>query len=60
MTDWYRPRNDRVIAGVCAGIARKLGVSALWVRIGFIALIWFAGVPLWVYLIAWLVMPNEA
>lgn len=59
MNDWYRPRNGRVIAGVCAGIARKLGVSALWVRVGFIALIWVFGVPLWVYLIAWLLMPNE-
>lgn len=60
MNDWYRPRNDRVIAGVCSGIARKLGVSALAVRIGFIALIWLAGVPVWFYLIAWILMPNES
>ncbi|WOQ16406.1 PspC domain-containing protein [Raineyella sp. W15-4] len=59
MNDWYRPRNNRVIAGVCAGIARKLGIGANWVRLAFILLIWFAGVPLWIYLIGWILMPNE-
>ncbi len=60
MSDWYRPRDGRVIAGVCAGLARKLGIDALWVRIAFVLLVWFAGVPIWAYLIGWLLMPNES
>jgi phage shock protein C len=33
----YRSRNNKWIRGVCGGIADKLGVSALWVRLGFVA-----------------------
>lgn len=33
----YRSRNNRWIRGVCGGIAEKLGINALWVRLAFIA-----------------------
>lgn len=31
-----RARNNRWIRGVCAGIAHKFGVDAIWVRIAFL------------------------
>ena len=33
----YRSTSNKWIRGVCAGIAEKLGVNALWVRLGFVA-----------------------
>jgi phage shock protein PspC (stress-responsive transcriptional regulator) len=31
-----RSRRNRWIRGVCGGIAEKLGVDAIWVRLGFL------------------------
>ena len=31
-----RSRKNRWIRGVCGGIAYKLGIGAMWVRIGFL------------------------
>lgn len=31
-----RSRRNRWIRGVCGGIARKLGVGPMWVRVGFL------------------------
>lgn len=55
-----RPRDDRKIAGVCAGIARYLGVDVTLIRIIMVVLaIWPPGVGLIVYLVCWIVMPQE-
>lgn len=54
-----RPAHDRMLAGVAAGVARHLGVDVTIVRIAFalLAVMGGAGVPL--YLIGWLLMPEE-
>jgi phage shock protein PspC (stress-responsive transcriptional regulator) len=55
-----RPRDDRKIAGVCAGIARYLGVDAVIVRILMVVLaIWPPGVGVILYIVCWMVMPND-
>lgn len=55
-----RPRDDRKIAGVCSGIARYFGVDPVLVRILAVALlIWPTGLGLVLYLVCWIVMPNE-
>jgi phage shock protein C len=53
--------SDRVVAGVCAGIAEHLGWPVLHVRIGYAVLSFFsAAFPgLLVYLLLWWVMPAE-
>jgi phage shock protein C len=33
----YRSTKDRWIRGVCGGIAEKVGIDSLWVRLGFVA-----------------------
>jgi phage shock protein PspC (stress-responsive transcriptional regulator) len=48
---------DRVIAGVCAGIAQRLGVSAAIVRVGAVVLAVF-GPGVFLYLLAWLLLPR--
>lgn len=55
-----RPRDDRKIAGVCAGFARYLGVDVTLVRLIMVVLaIWPVGLGLIGYLVAWMVMPND-
>ena len=56
-----RPRDDRVLAGVCAGLARYLGLNVRLVRWGYVLLsVLSAGFPgTLVYLVLWFVMPNE-
>lgn len=54
-----RPRHNRVIAGVCAGLALHYGWDLTLVRLVCALLIVFTGVPLVAYLIAWIVIPEE-
>ena len=54
-----RSRTDRVIAGVCGGVAARLGIDAAIVRIAFVALaLAWVGVPL--YLLGWILLPQPA
>jgi phage shock protein C len=49
-----------MVAGVCAGLGQFLGIDANIVRIVFAVLIVFsAGAAALVYLVAWLVVPEE-
>ena len=53
--------DDRVIAGVCAGIAEYFDFDPTAVRLGYAALTLFTafcGVPF--YIVAWIIMPSKA
>ena len=52
-----RSRDDRMIGGVCAGIAEYFGWSPAVVRLVFVASILLPGPQVLVYLLLWLVMP---
>ena len=54
-----RPRNGRMAAGVCAGLAAYFGVDVNLVRLGFGVLTVFYGLGILVYLIAWAILPEE-
>ncbi|MEO3875454.1 PspC domain-containing protein [Nonomuraea sp. B12E4] len=55
----YRSREHRILAGVCGGIADKLGLPPTLVRILWALLSLIPG-PLWVvYVIMWILIPNE-
>jgi phage shock protein PspC (stress-responsive transcriptional regulator) len=58
----YRSRSDRIIAGVCGGVADWLGWSPTGVRVLYVVIsilsVAFPGIL--VYLILWLIMPQEA
>ena len=54
-----RPRHDRVIAGVCAGLARRFGVSPGLVRLLAVLSIILPGPQVLAYLVLWVIMPNE-
>lgn len=55
-----RSQEDRVIAGVCAGLAHHLEVDLVLVRLVFIALAFVNGLGVLAYLILWLVVPDES
>jgi phage shock protein PspC (stress-responsive transcriptional regulator) len=55
-----RPRNGRVIAGVCAGIARRYGWDVTLVRVLTVASVLLPGPQVIIYLVLWLVIPQDA
>ncbi|HEU5011162.1 MAG TPA: PspC domain-containing protein [Roseiflexaceae bacterium] len=59
-TRLVRSRDDKIIAGVCGGIARALGVDSTVVRLVFVLSIFAVGVSPLIYVILWIVMPEEA
>ncbi len=54
----YRSNRERMLLGVCGGIAQRWGLDPTLVRIAFVALFFF-GPGLLVYLIGALVIPRE-
>jgi phage shock protein C len=55
----YRTREGRVVAGVCTGIAAYFGIDATLVRLAFAVFTIFGGAGILIYLIAWIVIPEE-
>ena len=56
-----RPRHGGVIAGVCAGVGRRFGLSAGVTRVLFIAsLILIPGSQILIYPVLWILMPKES
>ena len=55
-----RSREDRVIGGLCAGVARYFGVDPLIMRIAAVALVFVGGVGPLLYLAGLLLVPDEA
>ena len=55
----YRPRDGRVVAGVCAGLAAYFGVDPTLVRLAFALVTAFGGLGVLIYLCAWVVIPEE-
>jgi len=54
-----RPRRGRIIAGVCAGLARRLGWSPFLVRLIFVVSCVLPGPQIIIYLALWLIIPND-
>ena len=57
-TEWYRTRENRMVAGVCAGLADHFGVSVTALRLAFVVLTlvgFLTGIV--VYAVLWVIMP---
>ncbi|MEV1287834.1 PspC domain-containing protein [Micromonospora sp. NPDC049679] len=54
-----RPRHNRMIAGVCAGLAERFGMSANLVRLLFVLSLLLPGPQAVIYVALWIIMPNE-
>jgi phage shock protein PspC (stress-responsive transcriptional regulator) len=55
----YRSRTDRVIGGVCGGLAQFFTIDATIIRLLFVFTALFGGTSLLVYLVMLLVVPEE-
>ncbi len=55
----YRLRSDKKLAGVCAGIAEFFNMDVSLVRLITLLLVFVAGMSIWVYIIAAIVIPEE-
>jgi phage shock protein PspC (stress-responsive transcriptional regulator) len=58
-TQFFRRRDDYMIAGVASGIARALGVDAWIIRLIFLILVIGFGTGLLAYFVLWMIMPIE-
>ena len=55
----YRSESDKMIAGVCAGLAQYFGVDTAIVRLVFVLAV-LSGVSPLVYVLLWIIMPTES
>ncbi|MDP1548185.1 MAG: PspC domain-containing protein [Anaerolineales bacterium] len=55
-----RSKNNRIVAGVCGGLAEFFGISSFWFRLAFLIALIPGGVPgILIYLIAMVMIPSE-
>ncbi len=55
-----RSKSNRMIAGVCGGMAEFFGISSFWFRLAFLIAFIPGGVPgILIYLIAMIMIPSE-
>jgi phage shock protein PspC (stress-responsive transcriptional regulator) len=59
MNGLSRPRQGRVIAGVCAGLGRRYGMSPWTVRLLALVSCLLPGPQFVIYIILWLMMPSD-
>lgn len=52
-----RDTKNKVIGGVCAGLANYFGMDASLLRLLLALMILFAGTGFWLYIILWIIMP---
>jgi phage shock protein PspC (stress-responsive transcriptional regulator) len=55
----YRSRNDKMVAGICGGLAKYFDVDSTLVRLLMVLFV-LTGVGLIAYLIAWIVVPFDS
>lgn len=54
----YRSRNQRMVAGVCGGLAEYFNVDATMIRVLFLVLTVVGGSGLVIYLVMWIIVPD--
>jgi phage shock protein PspC (stress-responsive transcriptional regulator) len=53
----YRNADDKILGGVCSGLANYLGIDPVIMRIAFVLLI---GALFWVYILLWIIVPSQS
>ena len=57
----FRPRDDRMVGGVCAGLANYTGMDVTLMRVIWaVVTIITGGAGLLAYLVAWILIPDES
>jgi phage shock protein C len=55
----YRSRDDSVVAGVCGGLGKYLGIDPVLIRIAAVVLVFAGGAGILLYGIGWIAIPEE-
>ena len=56
----HRSRRNRMLAGVCGGLAEFFGISTFWFRLAMLIALIPGGVPgLLIYALLWIMIPSE-
>lgn len=56
----FRDIDDRILGGVCAGMAHYFNIEPKWMRLLAIVFVLFGGIGLPVYIILWIIMPAAS
>jgi len=57
----FRPRDDRMVGGVCAGLANYTGMDVTLMRVIWaVGTIITGGAGLLAYLVTWIIIPDES
>jgi phage shock protein C len=55
-----RSDSDKIMGGVCGGLARYFGIDSTIVRLTFVLSVLLGGVSPLIYLVLWIVMPRDS
>ncbi|MEO5682699.1 MAG: PspC domain-containing protein [Chitinophagaceae bacterium] len=53
----YRNADDKIIGGVCSGLANYMGIDPVILRVLFVILF---GAMFWVYILLWIIVPSQS
>ena len=56
----YRSKDNRMVAGICAGLAEYVDIDPTIVRLLFVLGLFAGGATFWAYLVMMLIVPEEA
>ena len=55
----YRSRTDRKIAGICGCLANYFDIDPVIVRLAWVLLFFLGGSGIFLYIVAWIIIPLE-
>lgn len=55
----YRSKENKVVAGVCGGIAEYLETDPVWIRLLAVFTIFLNGIGIILYILAWIFIPEN-
>jgi phage shock protein PspC (stress-responsive transcriptional regulator) len=55
----YLSTEDKMIGGVCGGIAEYFNIDVIWARIGFLVALFTTGIAFLIYIIMWILVPEN-
>ncbi len=55
----YRSTKDRMLGGVCGGLADYLKLDSTLIRLLFVVALFFGSLGFWAYVVMWIIVPEE-